>query len=266
MDGIGIAGSGRIARSFAARLVEAGLKVSTFGVSTPDGVADRSVRAAQRFVSGLETLVLVPADIAETEALLFEEQGFARNTRSLSTIVIVATLSPRYVRALRGRIDAQISLIDAPALGTGRIADQGRLTLFLGGPQDRIAVMKPLFDIISKKTVRMGGFGSAMAAKVMNDFLAATTTAVTRIALDWAEAQGIDEARIVELAGRGGDGDHTPESGPTYCPIGQQTEESITMLIHEVENAFDAALAGAHLTPPRAFEDMMRNVKSRHLH
>jgi 3-hydroxyisobutyrate dehydrogenase-like beta-hydroxyacid dehydrogenase len=266
MDGIGIAGSGRIARSFAARLVEAGLKVGTFGVSMPDVAADRSARAAQRFVSGLRTLILVPADIAETEALLFEEQGFARNPKSLTTIVIVATLSPRYVRALRGRIDGQITLIDAPAIGTGRIADEGRLTLFLGGPPDRIAAIKPLFDIIAKKTLRMGGFGSAMAAKVMNDFLSATTTAVTRIALDWAEAQGIDEARIVELAGRGGEGLDMPEDVPTYCPIGQQTEESITMLIHEVENAFDTALAGAHLTPPRAFEDMMRNVKTRHLH
>ncbi len=266
MDGIGIAGSGRIARSFTARLVKAGLKVNTFGVSTPDGVADRSIRSAQRFLSGLETLILVPADIAETEALLFEEQGFARNPKSLTTIVIVATLSPRYVRALRGRIDGQVSLIDAPAIGTGRVADEGRLTLFLGGPQDRIAVMKPLFDLISKKTVRMGAFGSAMAAKVMNDFLSATTTAVTRIALDWAEAQGIDEARIVELAGRGGEGAEMPEDAPTYCPIGQQTEESISMLIHEVENAFDTALAGAHLTPPRAFADMMRNVKARHLH
>ncbi len=266
MDGIGIAGSGRIARSFAARLVEAGMKVSTFGVFMPGATADRSVRAAQRFVAGLQTLVLVPADIAETEALLFEEQGFARNTRSLSTIIIVATLSPRYVRALRGRIDGQITLIDAPAIGSGRIADEGRLTLFLGGPLDRIAAIRPLFDVISKKTLRMGGFGSAMAAKVMNDFLSATTTAVTRIALDWAEAQGIDEARIVELASRGGEGSDMPEDAPSYCPIGQQTEESITMLIHEVENAFDTALAGAHLTPPRAFEDMMRNVKARHLH
>ena len=266
MTGIGIAGSGRIARSFAARLVEAGLRIRTFGVATPDGAADRSVRAAQRFVSGLETMVLVPADIAETEALLFEDQGFVRNSRSLTTIVLVATLSPRYVRALRGRIDRRIVLIDAPAIGTARTADAGGLTLFLGGPQDHIAALRPLFDIISKKTVRMGGFGSAMAAKVMNDFLSATTTAVTRIALDWAEAQGIDEARIVELAGRGGDGLDRPEDAPTHCPIGQQTEDSITLLIQEVEQAFDTALAGAHLTPPRAYEDVMRSMKTRHLH
>ena len=266
MNGIGIAGSGRIARSFAARTVEAGIKVNTFGVRTPDGIADRSARAAQRFAAGLQTLILVPADIAETEALLFEEQGLARNIKSLRTIVIAATLSPRYVRALRGRIDGQVTLIDAPVIGDGRAADEGRVTMFLGGPQDGIAALRPLFDVIARKTIRMGGFGSAMAAKVMNDVLAATTPAVTRIALDWAEAQGIDEARIVELAGRGGEGAETPEDAPTFCPIGQQTEESISLLIHEVENAFDTALAGAHLTPPRAFEDLMRNAKARHLH
>lgn len=266
MNGIGIAGSGRIARSLTARLTEAGYQVATFGVATADGGAERTARAAQRFSAGLKTLILVPADIAETEALLFEEQRFARDVKSLITIVIAATLSPRYVRALRGRIEARIVLIDAPAVGNGRAADEGQLTLFLGGPQDRIDQLQPVFAPLARKTIRMGGFGAAMAAKVMNDFLAATTTAVTRIALDWADAQGIDEARIVELAGRGGEGADQPEDAQRFCPIGQQTEESISMLITEVEQAFDSALAGAHLTPPRAFEDALRNSKARHLH
>ena len=266
MEGIGIAGSGRIARSFATRLSDAGISAATFGLGTPEGGGDRTQRAAQRFTSGLGTLILVPADIAETEALLFEEQAFARNAKSLRAIVIAATLSPRYVRALRGRIDARITLIDAPVIGTGRAAEEGRLTMFLGGPLDVIQSLKPVFDLLTRKTVRMGGFGSAMAAKVMNDFLAATNNAVTRIALDWAEAQGIDEARIVEMAGRGGEGSEAPEDAPTFCPIGQQTEDSINHLVHEVEHAFDTALAGAHLTPPRAFETVMRSVKARHLH
>lgn len=266
MNGIGIAGSGRIARSLTARLAEAGYQVATFGVTTPDGVPERSGRAAQRFVSGLKTLILVPGDIAETEAMLFEEQRFARDVKSLTTIVIAATLSPRYVRALRGRIDPKVTLIDAPAIGNGRAADEGRLTFFLGGPQEGIDALAPIFAPIARKTIRMGSFGAAMAAKVMNDFLAATTTAVTRIALDWADAQGIDEARIVELAGRGGEGADQPEDVQRFCPIGRQTEDSITMLINEVEHAFDSALAGAHLTPPRAFEDALRNSKARHLH
>lgn len=266
MAALGIAGSGRVARSFATRLGEAGLEVRTFGIATVDSPADRSARAAQRFASGLKTLILVPADIAETEALLFEEQAFARNPKSLTTIVIAATLSPRYVRALRGRIDPKIALVDAPVIGTGRSADRGALTVFVGGSPEAIETLAPVFGKIARKTVRMGGFGAAMAAKVMNDFLAATTSAVTRIALDWAEAQGIDEARIVELAGRGGEGAETPEDAPTFCPIGKATEDSITLLVNEVEHAFDAALAGAHLTPPRAYEDLMRSAKARHLH
>ena len=72
--------------------------------------------------------------------------------------------------------------------------------------------------------------------------------------------------RIVEMAGRGGEGSEAPEDAPTFCPIGQQTEDSINHLVHEVEHAFDTALAGAHLTPPRAFETVMRSVKARHLH
>jgi hypothetical protein len=103
-----------------------------------------------------------------------------------------------------------------------------------------------------------------MAAKVMNDFLAASSNAMTRIALDWAEAQGIDEARLLDVAGETLPG--LTGAGLDAADHGQGGDDCVIALVREVEIALDNALAGAHLTPPRALEDVFRGLRQRHLH
>lgn len=251
MPGLGIAGSGRAARAFAARLRATGL----------------APRPAADDFQGLRTLLLVPTDIGECESLLFEAEGFARRAPSLQVIILAATLSPRYARALRGRIRPEIALVDAPFTGTQRAAEDGRLSFFLGGRKDEVERLAPVFDRLGAKAIRMGGFGAAMAAKVMNDFLAASSNAMTRIALDWAEAQGIDEVRLLGITGETLGGLAAPGMDlGDQTPAGAAGDDCVTALVREVEIALDNALAGAHLTPPRALEDVFRGLRQRHLH
>jgi len=259
MRGVRIAGSGRAARIFHARLSAAGFAVD---------LVDPAAKGAG--VAGCDdagTLLLVPHDLAECEALLFETQALAKRTPAPATIVIAATLSPRYIRALRGRINASIALADAPFSGTQRAAQEGRLAFLLGGRPEDIERLQPLFDHLGHRSPRVGAFGAATAAKVMHDFLAASSNAMTRIALDWAEAQGIDEARLLDIVG---DTVPAPSSAASdvldaavTCP---GNDGCVGALVREIEIALDNALAGAHLTPPQALEDVFRGLKQRHLH
>lgn len=249
--GLGVAGTGRAARPFLALLQSAGL----------------GPRPAAELGSSLGVLLLVPADIGECEALLFETDAFAKAYARLETIVIAGTLSPRYVRALRGRIAPSVALIDAPFSGSQRACEQGRVSFFVGGRKDDIHRVAPVFDRLGRQRVRMGGFGTAMAAKVMNDFLAASASTMTRVALDWAEAQGIDEERLLDMAGTTLGTMAAAHVDPAdHAGVGPNGDESMTSLVRDVEIALDNALAGAHLTPPRALEDVFRGLKPRHLH
>lgn len=266
MDGVGISGANRAGPAMLARLRGAGIAAEGFGLVGSDG-ASKGADPAD-FALGLRVLILIPDDIAESEALLFETAAFAKRAKSLEALVIATTLSPRYVRALRGRIPASVALIDAPFTGTVGAAEKGHLSFFLGGRRDEIKRLQPVFSAIGRHSVRMGGFGAAMAAKVLNDFLTASSTAMTRIALDWAEAQGIDETRLLEIT-------KTSLCSNALMPgyekvnfgtSGQVSDEAVAALMKDVEAALDAALAGAHLTPPRAAEQLFRNLKPRALH
>ncbi len=270
VQGIGVAGNMRIASAWIRLWNEEGIRARAFdprgiAASAPGGTATQD---ADSFRNGLKTLFVCTDDLLECENLLIDGPAFARTAPDLDTIVIAATLPPRFVKALRGRIRPQITLIDAPWSGTMRMAQRGALTMLLGGPSDAVIALTPLLAPLTAATERMGAFGSAMAAKVMKDFLAASSTAMTRLALDWAQAQGIEERRLLNVieAARGSiaSGADLPDHNPQIMP--QLSEGVMAALVKEVECAFDAALTGASLTPPGALRHVVTAARGRPLH
>lgn len=217
---------------------------------------------------GIGTLLFLPRDIMESERLLFEDECWAKTLPGLHTIMIAATLSPRYVRAMRGRISRRIDLIDAPVVGAPRAVEACEASFLVGGPAAAVARMQPVLDILGHASTRMGEFGTAMAAKALQDCLSAASSALTRSALDWAEAQGIEERRLVPLleATFGGRVQRSTIDPASLMHNALPGDDAGAALVKHVESALDTALKGQHLTPPRSYETPFASHRNRHLH
>ena len=130
-----LAGCGRVGAPMLAALRDAGFAARGFDVvakTQPYITQDRD-----DVFHKLRRLITVVRDIAQTDDVLFGAQNLIATARHLSTVIISSTLSPRYVRALRERIPAHITLIDAPMSGAAVAAEEARLSFMLGGePQD----------------------------------------------------------------------------------------------------------------------------------
>ncbi len=270
LQGLGLAGNPRLAAAWLPLWKAEGIQARAFD---PRALAtgtsgDAITHDAEDFRVGLKTLFICTDDILECEALLLDGPAFAKTAPDLETIVIAATLPPRFVKALRGRIKPHITLIDAPWSGTMRMAQRGALSILLGGPSEAVAALDPILAPLATATERMGCFGSAMAAQVMKDFLAASSTAMTRLALDWAQAQGIEERRLLNIIDGGrstlASGADLPDQNTQIVP--QLSEGVMAALVKEVECAFDAALTGASLTPPNAIRQVLSVARGRALH
>lgn len=219
---------------------------------------------ARSFAAGLRTLITVVRDADQTDEVLFGTQGFSR-APDLETIIISSTLSPRYVRALRDRVPPTTALVDAPMSGAAIAAEEARLSFMLGGASVDIDRLHPLFAAMGQHFHRMGAFGDGMAAKVLNNLLAASNTAMTRLVLDWADAQGIDEKRLLDLiqtsSGQNwlASGFHTIE----FSRDGYDQENTIGILLKDVAAAMDAAPTGADLTLPQTIQSAIRALRPR---
>lgn len=254
---IGIAGCGRMGFGMLANLRKAGFDARGFDVRPMAGVG-QDVAA---FADGLETLITVVRDSAETDAVLFEEQALVRSASDLKRIVISSTLSPRYVKALRARVPDRITLIDAPMSGAQVKAEAGTLTFMTGGPADQVM---PALQAMGTTIHDMGDFGAGMTAKVLNNLLAASHTAMTRLVLDWADMQGLDEGKLLALINTAS-GQNWLASGFNeieFARDGYAEDNSIGILFKDVAAALDIA-GGADTSLPRAVQQAIRQLQPR---
>lgn len=214
--------------------------------------------------NGPETLISVVRDIAQTDDVLFGTQNFTA-LHCLRCIIICSTLSPKYVRALRARVPSHITLIDAPMSGAQIAAKEARLSFMLGGADADLDAAQPLFDAMGKHFHRMGKFGNGMQAKVLNNLLAASHTAMTRMVLDWADDAGLDEVKLLNLIATSS-GQNWLASGfedIEFARDGHSPDNTIGILVKDVQSALDAAPPDADLTLAKVIQDQIAKLKPR---
>ncbi|RMD92438.1 MAG: NAD(P)-dependent oxidoreductase [Alphaproteobacteria bacterium] len=259
LSGIGVAGCGRMGAPMLRALRGAGFQARGFDIRPPGDygpLAPAMTDDPGTFARGLRILITVVRDIAQTEALLFDTQRMIERAEDLELLVISSTLSPRWLARLPARLPARIALVDAPMSGAAIRAERRELSFMLGGDEAVIDRLMPLFEAMGSSFHRMGPFGAGMQAKVLNNLLAASHTAMTRLVLDWADAAGIDEAALLALI-HASSGQNWFASGfdeIEFARDGMSADNTIGILVKDVESALDAAPEGAATDLPRAVQ------------
>ena len=260
---IGVAGCGRMGAPMLDALRD--------GTSNAIGfdVVDKSVayilHDVTAFASRLETLFSVVRDADETDDLLFGAQNLLATAPNLTRIFICSTLSPRYVHSLRSRIPKHITLIDAPMSGAQVAAQNRSLAFMLGGSESDIDDAIPLLAMMGQHFHHMGEFGAGMQAKVLNNLLAASHTAMTRLVLDWADAASLESEKLLSLIATSS-GQNWLASGfdqIEFARDGYAPDNTIAILVKDIAAALDAAPEGADLTLPETVQTSIRNLKPR---
>ena len=268
MPKIGVAGCGRMGLPMAKALRDAGFTVQGFDVRPLSEFGDfQNFMTADpvEFATDLQTLFTVVRDQKQTDDVLFDDQNLIAKAGQLTHIVISSTLSPKYARGLRDRIPQHIHLIDAPMSGAAVAAEEKRLSFMLGGDAEDIVHIQPYLNAMGQHFHMMGGFGAGMAAKVLNNLLAASSTVATRLVLDWADDLGIEETRLLDLM-------HTSSGqtwfGSNFADIefsrdGFDPENTIGILKKDVEAAMDGAPDNADLSLPETLIAAIKNLRPR---
>lgn len=188
---IGVAGCGAMGLPMARALCKSGFDVRGFDIRPLGDTPLKVSKSIREFTDGLETLFSVVRDIPQTEALLFGEQALIHTAKNLRFVVISSTLAPEYLTHLRQKIPPHIEIVDAPMSGAPIAARESRLSFMLGGPPDCVELLMPLFKAMGTDIHHIGTLGAGMTAKVLNNFVAASSVCATRLVLARAESSGI---------------------------------------------------------------------------
>lgn len=251
-------------RPMAQALQAAGFDLRGLDLLPPDGFGPLApvMSTDPGALADREVAITVVRDAAQTDAILFGPDAFLPRARQLRALVVSSTLSPRYVRALRDRLPAGLALVDAPMSGAPIAAQERRLSFMLGGEATWIDRLMPLFRAMGSSFHHMGDVGAGMTAKVLNNLIAASSTAATRTALAWGRALGVEDARLRAV--------FEDSSGQTWfgsnfdriswAREGFDPANTMGILAKDVAAALDAAPADADRALPQAIIDAISRL------
>ncbi|WP_420861102.1 NAD(P)-dependent oxidoreductase [Algirhabdus cladophorae] len=256
-----VAGCGRMGLPMLRSLQEAGHAAVGFDVVA---VADDIVLDPTA-LKDTRTVISVVRDADQTDDLLFGAQDLISNAPHLGCVIISSTLSPRYIHALRKRLPDPITLIDAPMSGAAIAAQNGTLSFMLGGSTTDLDAAQPIFAAMGSSFHRMGPLGAGMQAKVLNNILAAANTVLTRQVLDWSDAAGLNEAKMLDLIAASS-GQNWLASGfekIEFARDGWAEDNSIGILTKDVSAALDSLPADTDHSLPIALRAALFNLTPR---
>lgn len=97
----------------------------------------------------------------------------------------------------------QISFLDAPVSGGQAGAENGKLTVMIGGDLLSYQRLSPLLDCFAQKHALMGSVGSGQRTKMVNQICIAGVVQGLSEALHFAMQAGLDTEQVVDVISKG---------------------------------------------------------------
>ncbi len=203
---VGVIGLGSMGLGMAQSMVRKGLKVRGFDLN-PSGIArleaagGEAAASLENAAADADILVSVVVNAAQTESVLFGENGAARSLARGAVIVSCATMSPDDARRLEARAQAaDLHYLDAPISGGAAKALSGRLTVMASGSAAAFAKSRPALDAMAETVYELGdkaGIGASF--KMVNQLLAGVHIAAACEAVTFAKRLGLDLDQVYKV-------------------------------------------------------------------
>ncbi|MBU9190677.1 L-threonate dehydrogenase [Burkholderia gladioli] len=148
-----------------------------------------------------EVLITLVVNAAQTEAVLFGEQGAVPAMRAGSVVISSATVAPDFAVQLGARVEAAgLLMLDAPVSGGAARAASGEMTVMSSGPAEAYAACEDVLAAIAGKVYRLGAeHGAGSKVKIINQLLAGVHIAAAAEAMALGLREGVDADALYEV-------------------------------------------------------------------
>jgi 3-hydroxyisobutyrate dehydrogenase-like beta-hydroxyacid dehydrogenase len=194
-------GLGIMGHAMATNLAKAGHEVSVWN-RTPGKEVEgaRLAGTPADAVQGAEVVWLCVSDTTAVESVLFGSNGVERSLTDGMIIADSSTISPSATRKFAERVQKKgVQYVDSPVTGSKAGAEGGTLLFIVGGEEQAIERLKPLYAAMGKKIFRMGEVGKGQSAKLVMNLQIAMIYEGFAEALTLAAKLGVDAEALMPL-------------------------------------------------------------------
>jgi len=140
----------------------------------------------------------------DVRAVILGEDGVLHGISDGSVIVDHTTASATVAREVYAAAAAKnVAFLDAPLSGGQAGAENGQLTIMVGGDEDVYQRALPVMDCYAKACTLIGPVGSGQLAKMVNQICIAGIVQGLSEGLHFAKQAGLDTARVIGAISKG---------------------------------------------------------------
>ncbi|HEY4429028.1 MAG TPA: NAD(P)-dependent oxidoreductase [Solirubrobacteraceae bacterium] len=220
---VGFLGLGIMGSRMAANVTRRGFAVTAW-THTP-GKAERwaaehgatAAATPAEAARGSDVVVSMLVDGDQVASVLLGEHGAIEGARDGTLCIDMSTIGPPQTRSIGAALRSRgLAMLDAPVTGSAPRAEDGSLTIMVGGERGDFERALPLLEAMGELIVHVGELGQGEMVKLINNSLGAANAAAVAEALILAAAGGVDLDALVRVvsAGSGASAQLALKAGP----------------------------------------------------
>jgi 3-hydroxyisobutyrate dehydrogenase-like beta-hydroxyacid dehydrogenase len=237
MQRIGFIGTGLMGHGMAKNLLQKGHPLSFLVHRNRANLADlldlgaKEVPSAKELMEGSDVVILCVTGTPQVEANVYG--GLLDNARSGQIVIDCSTSMPESTERIRADFEKRgARFVDAPLARTPVQAEEGKLNTMVGAEAETFAAVKPVLEKFCENIFHVGGPGAGHKIKLINNFLALGTAALTCEALSACARVGVDQTAYFNMISAGA------ANSPLFQMIaGKALKGDLTGLLFSLSNA-----------------------------
>jgi 3-hydroxyisobutyrate dehydrogenase-like beta-hydroxyacid dehydrogenase len=140
----------------------------------------------------------------DLRSVIYGDDGVLAGVKESAILVDHTTASANVAREIAAK--ASVAFLDAPVSGGQAGAENGVLTVMIGGDQAAYDAAKPIIMSYARAAELMGPVGSGQLTKMVNQICIASLVQGLSEGLNFAQKAGLDGAKVVEVISKGAAG------------------------------------------------------------
>ena len=206
---IGFIGLGVMGEPICRNLVKkSGKRVIAFDLSAEPLARLRSdgaeIGASVADVIGQSDVLFLCLPSAKDVRAVFEGDGILKNIRQGQVVVDLGTSSVSQTREFAGQLKAKgASWADAPIARTRQAAQDGTLSVMVGGSRELYAAVEPLIRCFATDVTHCGDVGAGQVTKILNNMVLFETVNALAEAVAVAKHNGVDPKLLLDTLSKG---------------------------------------------------------------
>ena len=207
---VAFVGLGVMGYPMAGHLAGAGHRVCVYNRTTARAEAwaaehgGETASTPAQAAAGADFVFVCVGNDTDVRSVTLGADGALAGMSAGAVLVDHTTASADLARELAAAGAAQgVGFLDAPVSGGQAGAENGQLTVMVGGDEETFAAAEPVMDCYARAVRRMGEAGAGQLTKMVNQVCIAGILQGLSEGLHFAEKAGLDVDAVVDVIGKG---------------------------------------------------------------